>query len=175
MKYKISVIVFHTCDIYESILPHHCFSCYINLIYHLFQTSVNKTATKLGELVVHVLESNSENNAFVVEIHPDNNMTNVTIYGRREEAPTLEKYDFSHTFQNSSKSHQYFLGNETINGLKYYVGVASGVQMNYTFRPYEIGCYYYDEGNRSWTTQGCSVGSHFMLKATNSKRDFWCR
>ena len=119
--------------------------------------------------MVHVLELNSQNNAFIVEIIPDDPMANVTIYGLGEGAPTLEKYNFQHSFEVNSTKYQRFLGNETINGvIKYYVGVKSGVQMNYTFKSYEIGCYYYDEGNKSWTTQGCTVciSSRFMFEVS---------
>lgn len=85
-------------------------------------------------------------------------MTNVTIYGRHDKAPTMENSDFNYTFStNSTTTHQHFLGNETINGMKYYVGVKSGVPMNYTFKSYELGCYYYDEVNKSWTSAGCTV------------------
>ncbi|CAB4014041.1 Hypothetical predicted protein, partial [Paramuricea clavata] len=120
-------------------------------------TFINKTETKSDELVVHVLKLNSQNNAFIVEIIPDDPMANVTIYGHGEGAPTLEKYNFQHSFELNSTKHQHFLGNETINGVvEYYVGVESEVQMNYTFKSYEIGCYYYDEGNKSWTSRGCT-------------------
>ena len=108
-------------------------------------------------MVVHVVELSSQNNAFIAEIDSADVITNVTIYGRREEAPTLEEYDFSYSFPNKSKNYSYFLGNETMNGMKYYVGVKSGMPMNYTFKSHEIGCYFYDEGNQSWTTYGCTV------------------
>ena len=128
----------------------------VNLMF-FFQTSVNKTQTKSDELVVHIVELSSQNNAFILEIDSANVTTNVSIYGRQEKAPTLEEYDFSHKFPNISNKHRYFLGNGTITGIKYYIGVKSGVQMNYTFHSHEIGCYYYDEGNKSWTTYGCTV------------------
>lgn len=34
--------------------------------------------------------------------------------------------------------------------------------MNYTFKSYELGCYYYDEKNKSWTTTGCTVSCLFL-------------
>lgn len=102
------------------------------------------------------------NNAFVVEIKPHDNITNFTIYYRREGAPTLKEFDFNRTFNVHSTDPE-FLGNDTINGLKYYVGVASSVgnevvKANYTFISYQIGCHYYNEMNKSWTTDGCKVG-----------------
>ena len=95
---------------------------------------------------------NSKNNAFFLEVIPVYPVAEITIYGREEEPPTLEKYDFSHILEVNSTKQGYFLGNGTIKNLEYYVGVKAKVQTNYKFKSH-----YYDEGNKSWTSQGCTV------------------
>ena len=141
-------------------------------IFLTLQVSANTTKTKLSELIVHVLELKTPNNAFVIEITTERQDVNISLYFRNSSAPTLTTFDFNKTLaptesprlNYSASPMRYFLKNSFINSKKYYVGVGSrftnngtAAVVNYTFRSYEIGCYYWDEEKEVWTTKGCTV------------------
>lgn len=140
----------------------------------MLQVSLNisQTPSSNGSMTFHKISIPNNDSVIISEILPSDNQSKLTIYFRYNEKPSLTEYDFKTTLPNqdseAGRNYTLFVSHDQMKGKgEYYIGVLPTAHdmevvktgVNYTFDVICSACYFWDEGEKEWSTKGCKVSN----------------
>lgn len=126
-------------------------------------------------MTVHKLSNVRSKTTILADVIPQNRSIPLNIYLKYNDHPSDDDYDLMTSLPRyhvnetdnitSPGPYTFIVPSDYINRTgSYYIGVkpsqnGTDVRVNYTFDPLVSGCYYWDQKQEIWTSDGCKVRS----------------
>lgn len=131
--------------------------------------NISKTPSASGFMSLHKVTAPNNESAIRAEILPSDGSSELTIYFRFNEPPSLTEYDLKTTLPHQDHAvgnYTMFVSRDQMQGSgDYYVGILptahenepKDTAVNYTFDVISSACYFWDESSKEWSSKGCKV------------------
>lgn len=120
-------------------------------------------------MMFHKVSIPNPDSTIKAEILPSDESSELTVYFRYNESPSLTEYDFKTTFPHQDYAmgnYTLFMSRDQMKGAgDYYIGVLPRARdnepietsINYTFDVISSACYFWDDTSLDWSSKGCQV------------------
>ena len=131
--------------------------------------NISQTPSASGSMSLHKVTAPNNDSTIMAEILPSDGSSELTIYFRFNEPPSLTEYDLKTTLPHQDHAvgnYTLFVSRDQMQGSgDYYVGILPTAHeneprdtaVNYTFDVISSACYFWDESSKEWSSKGCKV------------------
>ena len=131
--------------------------------------NISQTPSASGSMSLHKVTAPNNDSTIRAEILPSDGSSELIIYFRFNEPPSLTEYDFKTTLPHQDHAvgnYTLFVSRDQMQGSgDYYVGILPTAHeneprytaVNYTFDVISSACYFWDESSKEWSSKGCKV------------------
>lgn len=131
--------------------------------------NISQTPSASGSMSLHKVTAPNNDSTIRAEILPSDGRSELTIYFRFNEPPSLTEYDLKTTLPHQDHAvgnYTLFVSRDLMQGSgDYYVGILPTAHeneprdtaVNYTFDVISSACYFWDESSKEWSSKGCKV------------------
>lgn len=137
--------------------------------------NISQTPSASGSMSLHKVTVPNNDSTIRAEILPSDGTSELTIYFRFKEPPSLTEYDLKTTLphqDHAAGNYTLFVSSDQMQGNgDYYLGILpiahdkepAEAVANYTFDVICSTCYFWDESSKGWSSKGCKVIGFIVL------------